>query len=339
MSDLEVIQSNLPDTLPELSKFVLVGREKLVSVRAEIRAIQNVGLAKEVLEQKKAEAQEIAELVTLSEMRIGSMLKEIPKAQGKRTDLPTSSSRIEEVKPKSEAAKELGFTRDQVSQFQRMAEHEDIVHEAIAEAKENDDIISRAAVMQKIKEKEEEKKEPPAEVMPEEKPKPHIAYNSGNNEWYTPKDVIEAARKAMGSIDVDPASSELANEVVRASEYYTAETNGLDKPLHGNVWMNPPYASDLIWKFIQKIVGERNSYKQAIVLVNNATETEWFNSLISVASAVCFPRSRVKFYMPDGKTGSPLQGQAIVYIGDSMSNFLDNFSAIGWIGLVYGVQR
>ena len=168
MSNLEVIQSNLPDTLPELSKFVLVGREKLVSVRAEIRAIQNVGLAKEVLEQKKAEAQEIAELVTLSEMRIGLMLKEIPKAQGKRTDLSTSSSRIEEVKPKSEAAKELGFTKDQVSQFQRMAEHEDIVHEAIAEAKENDDIVSRAAVMQKIKEKEEEKKEPKPEKPPEE---------------------------------------------------------------------------------------------------------------------------------------------------------------------------
>ena len=335
MSDLEVIQSNLPDTLPELSKFVLVGREKLVSVRAEIRAIQNVGLAKEVLEQKKAEAQEIAELVTLSEMRIGSMLKEIPKAttNHKKQDLENRAD-TNFLKPKSETAKELGFTRDQVSQFQRMAEHEDIVHEAIAEAKENDDIVSRAAVMQKIKEKEEEKK-----VMPEEKPKPHIAYNSGNNEWYTPKEIIEAARKAMGSIDIDPASSDVANEVVKAAEYYTAETDGLDKPLHGNVWMNPPYASDLIGKFIQKIVSERNSYKQAIVLVNNATETEWFNSLISVASAVCFPRSRIKFYMPDSKTGSPLQGQAIVYIGDSMSNFLDNFSAIGWIGLVYGVQR
>ena len=184
-----------------------------------------------------------------------------------------------------------------------------------------------------------EQGEKPKDVIAEVKSKPHVAFNSGNNEWYTPKEIIEAARKAMGSIDIDPASSDVANEVVKAAEYYTAETDGLDKPLHGNVWMNPPYASDLIGKFIQKIVSERNSYKQAIVLVNNATETEWFNSLISVASAVCFPRSRVKFYMPDGKTGSPLQGQAIVYIGDSMSNFLNNFSAIGWIGLVYGVQR
>ena len=126
MSDLEVIQSNLPDTLPELSKFVLVGREKLVSVRAEIRAIQNVGLAKEVLEQKKAEAQEIAELVTLSEMRIGSMLKEIPKASGARTDLKPNVHEDKRLQTKTEKAEELGFSPKQVSQFQRMAEHEDV---------------------------------------------------------------------------------------------------------------------------------------------------------------------------------------------------------------------
>ena len=142
-----------------------------------------------------------------------------------------------------------------------------------------------------------EQGEKPKDVIAKVKSKPHVAFNSGNNEWYTPKEIIEAARKAMGSIDIDPASSDVANEVVKAAEYYTAETDGLDKPLHGNVWMNPPYASDLIGKFIQKIVSERNSYKQAIVLVNNATETEWFNSLISVASAVCFPRSRVLMHL------------------------------------------
>ena len=167
--------------------------------------------------------------------------------------------------------------------------------------------------------------------------KPHVSFNSGNNEWYTPKEIIEAARKVMGSIDIDPASSDVANEVVRAAEYYTAETDGLDKPLHGNVWMNPPYSSDLIDKFITKVVDERGDYTQAIVLVNNATETQWFSKLVSIASAVCFPRSRVRFYMPDGKTGAPLQGQAIVYIGSEPGKFLDTFREIGWGCLPYGV--
>ena len=147
MNELTVRQESLPSALPELANFVLIGREKLASVRAEIRAIQKVGLAKEVLEQKRAEAQEIAELVTLSEVKIGAMLKEIPKATANQY---TSANSAAVEKAKTETAKELGFSKDQVSQFQRMASHEDIVHEAIAEAKENDDIVSRAAVLKKI---------------------------------------------------------------------------------------------------------------------------------------------------------------------------------------------
>lgn len=307
-------EQRLPTTIEEISKFVLVGREKLAAVRAEINAIKKVGLAKEVLEQKKSEAQEIAELVTLAEVKIGTMLKEIPKATPNNNPYHEIRTESKLAKPKSEVIKDLGFSKDMASDFQQMAEHEDIVLEAIAEARENDDIISRSAVLKKI----------------DEAKKPHVAFNSGNNEWYTPKEYIEAARTAMGSIDVDPASSDLANEVVKAAEYYTAETNGLDKKLHGNVWMNPPYASDLIGKFISKIVDEREDYEQAIVLVNNATETEWFHKLVSVATAICFPRSRVKFYMPDGKTGAPLQGQAVIYIGENVSEFLTAFQHIGW---------
>jgi len=41
----------LPVNIEDLSKFVLVGREKLISVKAEIRAIDKVGFAKEVREQ------------------------------------------------------------------------------------------------------------------------------------------------------------------------------------------------------------------------------------------------------------------------------------------------
>ena len=39
MNELTVTNGNLPANLEDLSKFVLVGREKLVAVRAAIRAI------------------------------------------------------------------------------------------------------------------------------------------------------------------------------------------------------------------------------------------------------------------------------------------------------------
>lgn len=178
-----------------------------------------------------------------------------------------------------------------------------------------------------------EQGETPKEVVSEVRNRPHVANNSGNNEWYTPADYIEAAREVMGSIDIDPASNDIAQETVKAAVYYTAETNGLDKEWRGNVWMNPPYASDLIGKFIDKLVGELPNIEQAIVLVNNATETEWFGKLISRANAVCFPRSRVKFYMPDGKTGAPLQGQAVIYFGEHKERFAEVFSGKGWCAI------
>ena len=99
--------------------------------------------------------------------------------------------------------------------------------------------------------------------------------------------------------------------------------------------MNPPYSSDLIGKFVDKLIEQRENYNQAVILVNNATETEWFNKIVSIASAVCFPKGRVKFYMPDGKTGAPLQGQAIIYIGDNIKAFMDAFSLFGWRVMLY----
>lgn len=317
MYSLAEKQNQLPAELPELAKYVLIGREKLAAVRAEINAIKKVGLAKEVLEQKRAEAQEIAELVTLSEVKIGAMLKEIPSKAGARTDIKTTSSPIGgEVKTKTETVKELGFTRKQTEQFQRMAEHEDVVHKAINEARENDDIISRNAVLKKI----------------EEEQKPHVAFNTGNNEWYTPKEYIELARLVMGSIDCDPASCDVAQKTVQAGVYYTEETNGLDKDWDGNVWMNPPYATGLIEKFCEKVAEEYMSgnTEQAVVLVNNATETSWFKSLVSCASAVCFPHGRIRFMTASGKAGAPLQGQAVVYFGDNVEKFISEFQSIGW---------
>ncbi len=162
--------------------------------------------------------------------------------------------------------------------------------------------------------------------------RPHVANNSGNNEWYTPAEYIAAARAVMGTIDLDPASSDIANKTVQAAKYYTAETNGLDQEWEGKVWMNPPYAGDLIGQFTAKLIQHVQQYdvREAIVLVNNATETAWFQELVSEASAVAFPRGRVRFWKPDGTPGAPLQGQAIVYIGVNQERFVNEFARFGW---------
>ena len=163
------------------------------------------------------------------------------------------------------------------------------------------------------------------------KSKPHVANNSGDNEWYTPKEYIEAARKVLGEIALDPASNPLANDIVQAATFYTAEDTGLDKDWFGTVWMNPPYESGLIGQFAEKLCDSYASgnVTAAIVLVNNATETRWFQSLAEQASAACFPKGRVKFWHPR-KVAVPLQGQAILYLGPNTDDFARAFSQFGF---------
>lgn len=130
--------------------------------------------------------------------------------------------------------------------------------------------------------------------------RPHVANNSGDNEWYTPENYIQAAREVLGRIDLDPASHSDANQVIGADRYFTVADDGLAQDWNGSIWMNPPYASDLLGKFVNKLVQcvRAKSVSQAIVLVNNATETQWFAELASVATHICFPKGRIKFWHP-----------------------------------------
>lgn len=171
MNDITLSNKQLPADIGDLAKFVLVGREKLVAVRAEIRAIDKVGLAEEVRRQKLEEAQAISEAVLDAEVRLGELMAMIPKNQvGRPKEIIDSG--VDNFQPtKSEIIKQAGFTQKQAERFQTLAAHPEIVEQAKAEARENDDVVSRSLALNMIKAKHKEERE---RTIQERIEKPHV---------------------------------------------------------------------------------------------------------------------------------------------------------------------
>lgn len=165
----------------------------------------------------------------------------------------------------------------------------------------------------------------------------HVGQNTGDTEWFTPPEYAEAARLVLGAIDLDPATTKAANSVIKADRIFTEKENGLEQQWDGRVWMNPPYAQPLVTQFCEKLTEsvKAGTVPAAVVLVNNATETQWFGALVDVASAICFPTGRVRFWHPTKASATPLQGQAVLYVGDKVSAFFETFAEFGWLTVVH----
>lgn len=165
------------------------------------------------------------------------------------------------------------------------------------------------------------------------KPEPNRTQFKHENEWYTPIEYIELARRCLCEIDLDPASCDFAQSRVKAKQYFTKIDDGLVQEWRGKVWLNPPYSQPDIQKFAEKLIAEWNSKRvcEAIILTHNYTDTAWFHLLASHATLICFTRGRIRFESRDGDVGSPTQGQAFFYFGNNKHAFVEAFSSIGLV--------
>lgn len=171
---------------------------------------------------------------------------------------------------------------------------------------------------------------------------PEVSKTSGrSNEWYTSSRYIEAARVVMGGIDLDPASSDLANQTVKATNYYTIEDDGLKQEWHGRVWLNPPFGrkdaaangfgggKTIMGIFIKKLIEEYRAgrVEQAILLATAKTDASWFFSLWDYP--VCIANHRVIFTRPGMEPQGHFYGTIFVYLGPDEARFIDIFSQFG----------
>ena len=256
--EITKFKNNLPATIQELSKIVIVGREMIQALRLRIKNEEKLGEAESFRKKRLDEAQELAEIVTDAELQ------------------------------------ELGLSPRQVKDFEKMAKNPTIVEQAKIDARENDDIISRNYILKLIdtlnktepdkdyidveystysdnnennddninneinekpikninsnnKPRKQEYDNPLQNNSKEESniinsnnissydekdieviKKPHVIHNSGNNNWCTPKEYIISARTVMENIDLDPASTRQAGQTASGILYTLSRCGSLE---------------------------------------------------------------------------------------------------------------
>jgi hypothetical protein len=149
-------------------------------------------------------------------------------------------------------------------------------------------------------------------------------------DYFTPVEIVEAARLAMGGIDLDAASHPIANRTLRIPDYFHVNRSAFENEWYGRVWLNPPYGHNApwferilhfldtgaveqlcmlspMWAFTTTVAGPAMRRSSATVLLS-PTPTFWGNS--------------------EGRTGRN-DPHAVVYFGDRVTEFARAFAPHG----------
>lgn len=163
---------------------------------------------------------------------------------------------------------------------------------------------------------------------------------AGDN-WFTPRDIVDLARKILNGIDLDPFSCEEANLIIGAKRIFTKEDSAFQNEWKArSVFINPPYSRGICQRAISKLIHEFRirSFTRAVVLVNNMTDVGWFHQIIRVASRRCDFKGRISFITSDNKRISGnTRGQSFFLLSNNDSLCLERFDCLmPRHGAVYG---
>lgn len=190
--------------------------------------------------------------------------------------------------------------------------------------------IARGRAVKKLKKRIQTLSELLSQLQHKSSKSPKPPTRKKSLECYTPPEIITLVRLVLGEIDLDPASEDVAQQWIQATNYYTPSMDGLVNPWFGRVWLHPP-AHGKTAKWTKKLLAEYESgrVEEAVLLVTPSPGSKWFQKLTRLFP-VCFPDERISFLDDQGRPQlRSKHGNAIFYLGLNAKLFQQVFGAIG----------
>lgn len=127
-----------------------------------------------------------------------------------------------------------------------------------------------------------------------------------SNRWSTPQYFFNELNEEF-NFTLDVCAEEWNH---KCPDYFSPEQDGLHQPWTGTCWMNPPYGRE-IEQWVEKAYRAACQGATVVCLVPARTETAWFQDYC-LKGEVRFVRGRLHYTDPDGRTGRPRFGNAVV---------------------------
>ena len=150
------------------------------------------------------------------------------------------------------------------------------------------------------------------------------------DDFYTPTEIVLAAKEAMGGIDLDAASHWLANREHKIKEYYHLHRSAFHNPWFGRVWLNPPYGDNKPWfEQIVKYWDTKELKQLCMISPVWSFATQMAKPIMARTSCMILLVPTPQFWgHPKGNTGSN-HPHAVIYMGPRVHEFKKAFGGFG----------
>lgn len=145
------------------------------------------------------------------------------------------------------------------------------------------------------------------EVLTSNQRMQRIVFSTAMSEYYTPPTIIENVQRFLGGIDLDIASSEAANGLVKAKRFFTRKDNALNQEWTADrVWGNFPGglgeavgdgSVSVQGTFLQKAIDEfqAGNFVEGVFLVKFVPYANWFRVIFDEQLLFGIFKKRITF--------------------------------------------